>query len=129
MNPLTYLKIGGVLFIMGICTAGYYYVSKLQSDVIKLSSANAKYELVLQEVNESMQLMDKQREDAEVRLNLLYDEMQENRTIVDTFEKKLSKHDLRKIIQRKPQLFEKIAQKGTDQYYIELKEISEWKNP
>ena len=124
-----YAKILGVLAALSLGIAGYYYVTNLQDDIKSLTTANTKYELVVDELRFSLETIQDDITLNKERMEKLNEGMIENSKLVTDTRVMLSKHDLRKIIQRKPQWFEKIAQKGTDKYYNELKEATEWENP
>ena len=121
-----YFKLAGVLAALSLGLAGYYYVNNLQDQVIELSKANAIYSETVKDLRFSIEGIQDNVDADRIRLDKAYVEMRENRKEVADIQIKLSKHDLEKIIQRKPKLFEKIAQKGTDKYYEDLRELSEW---
>jgi len=121
-----YFKLAGLLAAASLGLAGYYYVNNLQAQVVKLSNANVVYHETVKDLTFSIEGMQDSITEDRIRLDKAYVEMRENRKEVADMQVKLSKHDLGKIIQRKPKLFEKIAQKGTDKYYKDLEELSEW---
>jgi len=124
-----YAKIIGVLAALSLGLAGYYYVTSLQADIKTLTTANTRYELVVDELRFSLETIQDDITLNKERMEKLNEGMIKNSKLVTDTRVMLSKHDLRKIIQRKPKWFEKIAQKGTDKYYDELKEATEWENP
>ena len=122
-----YFRIAGLLAALSLGAAGYYYVTSLQGHVLELTISNTKQTKIIEDLEFSI---DSIRDDIltdRLRADKAYESMKENRKEVSDITKMLSEHDLRKIIQRKPEWFEKISQKGTDKYYSELEELSEWK--
>ena len=122
----TYFKIGGVLLILGSIYAGYYYVNSLTNQLVELNKANTKYQLIVEDLEFSMSGLKDDILTDRLRSERLDVEIKKNRKALSDFESNLSRHDIDKIMQRKPKMFEKIAQKGTDKYYKELEEISKW---
>ena len=122
----TYIKLAmaGALLAAGVL--GYFYVTGLQAEVKDLTVANVKFSVAADQMNFAIEGLKDDIETNKIRMNNINTQLEENSTEVSALRTKLSKHDLRKIIQRKPKLFEKIAQKGTDKYYAELEEITEW---
>ncbi len=123
---MLYAKLGGLLAIIGLCSAGYLYVKDLQDKVVDASKANARYEIAMKEMRFSMEGIMDDIQNNKRRSEELDKKLKKNSTEMSNFAERLSRHDVHNIIQKKPMLFKKIAQKGTNEYYKELKEISRW---
>lgn len=123
---LNYFKAGAFLAIVGSIIAGYLYVKGLQEDLVEYSKANAKYEETVNRMQLNINMLVISAEEDKKRLDNLLVEMSKNRQAVQDFEAKISDNDVDNIVQKKPKLFEKLARKGTVEYYEQLKEITAW---
>ena len=121
-----YFKLAGLLAALSLGIAGYYYVNNLTAQVANLSTANALYVETVRELKFSMDSIRDDIATDRVRMDAAYESMKKNKERVTKLSKTLAKHDLQNIIQSKPKLFEKAAQKGTDKYYRDLEELSKW---
>ncbi|MCP4442855.1 MAG: hypothetical protein GY810_28450 [Aureispira sp.] len=125
---MMYFKLLGSLTVLGACLAGYFYVSGLQNEVVSLEKSNTKYELVVNELSSNMAAIVADIENNKARLIEFDNNVKANAKEVDDLRTKMSRHDLNKILQGSPKRFEKIIQKGTDDYYKELVEVSKWED-
>ena len=122
----TYIKLLGAGAVLAATAAGYWYVTGLQSDVEDLTAANAVYQVAVKEMKFSIEGLRDDIATDRARMDKFNDKIVENASEVSEIRSLFSKHDLGRIIQNKPQLFKKIAQKGTNKYYKDLEEITEW---
>lgn len=136
LKLLPYIAI--VTIIIGAVGYHYYKLNSVQSDLTKaeqtigvlridLATSQANEEKLTSAVmdqNESIQLLEQQRQSDQAKINKLSKEYNLSRKHVDNLRKLLSKHDLAYLSSRKPGLIEPRINKGTSNVGKKIEELT-----
>lgn len=106
VHILSYLKLFGVLSILGACITGYFYIANLQSSLQEYQKLTTQLELKVSEYENQIL---KVNEVQSYLNNQLQQVRQQNRLL----EKKLEDNNLKNITKAKPSLVEDIVNSAT----------------
>jgi len=108
------IKIILMLLILAGGAGGYAYVQKLQKDNAILKTNQVKLETAVSESNEVIEQQTKDLKKIRSTLSNLEEEKKKLQADRDGLSKKLSKHDIGELAEKKPGLVEKIINKASD---------------
>jgi predicted transcriptional regulator len=108
------LKIALVIIMLAGAGGGYLYVKKLQKDNLTLKINQSKLETAIEDNNE---VIEQQTEDLKKIRSTIEEVQNLNKKLQsdkDNLSKKLGKHDIGELAEKKPGLVEKIINKASD---------------
>ena len=108
------IKIILMLLILAGGAGGYAYVQKLQKDNAILKTNQVKLETAVSESNEVIEQQTKDLKKIRSTLSNLEEEKKKLQADKDNLSKKLGKHDIGELAEKKPGLVEKIINKASD---------------
>ena len=108
------IKIILMLLILAGGAGGYAYVQKLQKDNAILKTNQVKLETAVSESNEVIEQQTKDLKKIRSTLSNLEEEKKRLQADKDNLSKKLGKHDIGELAEKKPGLVEKIINKASD---------------
>ena len=108
------IKIILMLLILAGGAGGYAYVQKLQKDNAILKTNQVKLETAVTESNEVIEQQTNDLKKIRSTLSNLEKEKKKLQADRDSLSKKLSKHDIGELAEKKPGLVEKIINKASD---------------
>ena len=103
-----------MLLILAGGAGGYAYVQKLQKDNAILKTNQVKLETAVSESNEVIEQQTKDLKKIRSTLSNLEEEKKKLQADKDNLSKKLGKHDIGELAEKKPGLVEKIINKASD---------------
>ena len=103
-----------MLLILAGGAGGYAYVQKLQKDNAILKTNQVKLETAVSESNEVIEQQTKDLKKIRSTLSNLEEEKKKLQADRDSLSKKLGKHDIGELAEKKPGLVEKIINKASD---------------
>ena len=103
-----------MLLILAGGAGGYAYVQKLQKDNAILKTNQVKLETAVSENNKVIEQQTKDLKQIRSTLSNLEEEKKKLQADRDGLSKKLSKHDIGELAEKKPGLVEKIINKASD---------------
>ena len=103
-----------MLIILAGAGGGYMYVKKLQKDNLTLKINQSKLETAVSENNEVIEQQTKDLKLIRSTLSNLEEEKKKLQKDRDSLSKKLGKHDIGELAEKKPGLVEKIINKASD---------------
>ena len=103
-----------MLLVLAGGAGGYAYVQKLQKDNAILKTNQVKLETAVSESNEVIEQQTKDLKQIRSTLSNLEEEKKKLQADRDGLSKKLSKHDIGELAEKKPGLVEKIINKASD---------------
>ena len=108
------IKIILMLLVLAASAGGYAYVQKLQKDNAILKTNQVKLETAVTESNEVIEQQTNDLKKIRSTLSNLEEERKKLQKDRDSLSKKLSKHDIGELAEKKPGLVEKIINKASD---------------
>ena len=108
------IKIILMLLVLAGGAGGYAYVQKLQKDNAILKTNQVKLETAVSESNEVIEQQTKDLKQIRSTLSNLEEEKKKLQADKDNLSKKLGKHDIGELAEKKPGLVEKIINKASD---------------
>ena len=108
------IKIILMLLVLAGGAGGYAYVQKLQKDNAILKTNQVKLETAVSESNEVIEQQTKDLKKIRSTLSNLEEEKKKLQADKDNLSKKLGKHDIGELAEKKPGLVEKIINKASD---------------
>ena len=108
------IKIILMLLVLAGGAGGYAYVQKLQKDNAILKTNQVKLETAVSENNKVIEQQTKDLKQIRSTLSNLEEEKKKLQADKDNLSKKLGKHDIGELAEKKPGLVEKIINKGSD---------------
>jgi DNA repair exonuclease SbcCD ATPase subunit len=108
------IKIILMLLVLAGGAGGYAYVQKLQKDNAILKTNQVKLETAVSESNEVIEQQTKDLKQIRSTLSKLEEEKKKLQADKDNLSKKLGKHDIGELAEKKPGLVEKIINKASD---------------
>ena len=103
-----------MLLVLAGGAGGYAYVQKLQKDNAILKTNQVKLETAVSESNEVIEQQTKDLKQIRSTLSKLEEEKKKLQADKDNLSKKLGKHDIGELAEKKPGLVEKIINKASD---------------
>ena len=103
-----------MLLVLAGGAGGYAYVQKLQKDNAILKTNQVKLETAVSESNEVIEQQTKDLKQIRSTLSNLEEEKKKLQADKDNLSKKLGKHDIGELAEKKPGLVEKIINKASD---------------
>ena len=103
-----------MLLVLAGGAGGYAYVQKLQKDNAILKTNQVKLETAVSESNEVIEQQTKYLKQIRSTLSKLEEEKKKLQADKDNLSKKLGKHDIGELAEKKPGLVEKIINKASD---------------
>ena len=103
-----------MLLVLAASAGGYAYVQKLQKDNAILKTNQVKLETAVTESNEVIEQQTKDLKLIRSTLSNLEEEKKKLQADRDSLSKKLGKHDIGELAEKKPGLVEKIINKASD---------------
>ena len=103
-----------MLLVLAGGAGGYAYVQKLQKDNAILKTNQVKLETAVSESNEVIEQQTKDLKKIRSTLSNLEEEKKKLQADKDNLSKKLGKHDIGELAEKKPGLVEKIINKASD---------------
>ena len=103
-----------MLLVLAGGAGGYAYVQKLQKDNAILKTNQVKLETAVSENNKVIEQQTKDLKQIRSTLSKLEEEKKKLQADRDGLSKKLSKHDIGELAEKKPGLVEKIINKASD---------------
>ena len=108
------IKIILMLLVLAGGAGGYAYVQKLQKDIAILKTNQVKLETAVSENNKVIEQQTKDLKQIRSTLSNLEEEKKKLQADKDNLSKKLGKHDIGELAEKKPGLVEKIINKASD---------------
>ena len=108
------IKIILMLLVLAGGAGGYAYVQKLQKDNAILKTNQVKLETAVSENNKVIEQQTKDLKQIRSTLSNLEEEKKKLQADKDNLSKKLGKHDIGELAEKKPGLVEKIINKASD---------------
>mgnify|MGYP001272193490 CR=1 FL=1 len=108
------IKIILMLLVLAGGAGGYAYVQKLQKDNAILKTNQVKLETAVSENNKVIEQQTKDLKKIRSTLSNLEEEKKKLQADKDNLSKKLGKHDIGELAEKKPGLVEKIINKASD---------------
>ena len=108
------IKIILMLLVLAGGAGGYAYVQKLQKDNAILKTNQVKLETAVSENNKVIEQQTKDLKQIRSTLSKLEEEKKKLQADKDNLSKKLGKHDIGELAEKKPGLVEKIINKASD---------------
>ena len=107
-------KIALVLIMLAGAGGGYLYVKKLQKDNLTLKINQSKLETAIEDNNEVIEQQTADLKKIRSTLEVIEETNKKLQKDKDNLSKKLSKHDIGELAEKKPGLVEKIINKASD---------------
>jgi predicted transcriptional regulator len=107
-------KIALVLIMLAGAGGGYLYVKKLQKDNLTLKINQSKLETAIDDNNAVIEQQTKDLKKIRSTLEVIEETNKKLQKDKDNLSKKLSKHDIGELAEKKPGLVEKIINKASD---------------
>jgi predicted transcriptional regulator len=108
------IKLILMLIILAGAAGGYAYVQKLRADNATLKINQSKLETAVSENNEVIEQQTNDLKKIRTTLSSLEEEKKKLQADKDNLSKKLGKHDIGELAEKKPGLVEKIINKASD---------------
>ena len=108
------IKLILMLIILAGAAGGYAYVQKLRADNATLKINQSKLETAVSENNEVIEQQTNDLKKIRTTLSSLEEEKKKLQADKDNLAKKLGKHDIGELAEKKPGLVEKIINKASD---------------
>ena len=108
------IKIGLILVMLAGAGGGYLYVNKLQKDNAILKTNAIKLETAVEDQKGVIEQQTKDLKQIRSTLSNLEEEKKKLQADKDNLSKKLGKHDIGELAEKKPGLVEKIINKASD---------------
>ena len=119
-----YIMIIVVGLVGGVVFGGYSYYQDTQERLKTLQQNNAKLEVAVKSKDEALNVMTSSFE-KQAKLNKeLSGKLQKAEKYGDELRKKLQKHDLTRLSEKKPGLIEKTINEGTKKLFSDLESIT-----
>lgn len=106
--------------VIGVFSYQHYLINSMTEDLKDLSAENAKISLTLDRTIEGQKIFRKNFDEYKINVEDTNKQFGIYRDEVSALEKKLSKHNLTKLIKAKPKMMEKIINKGTAKVFKEI---------
>ena len=121
---MMYIRIMIITAVLTAAAGGYWYVTKLQSDLETARANVAKMETAVKLSEDSLRLMESETKRLnEMNLQLSAD-LQKAEQYGDELRNTLQKHNLTQLALKKPGLIEKRMQNATDELWTDLADIT-----
>ena len=108
------LKIALVIIMLAGAGGGYLYVKKLQKDNLTLKINQSKLETAIEDNNEVIEQQTKDLKKIRSTIEEVQNLNKKLQSDKDNLSKKLGKHDIGELAEKKPGLVEKIINKASD---------------